>query len=131
MTGPRCTCEPGDTRCAAEGCRGARAGSDPRDRVTPAEAEAHPEADASDLAMARADRARAATVIDTPAGLARFRLLQQRGALRIEIATGMRHSGGSVLALVNREQGTRFRTKQAAADYLTWLLEGPHELPAD
>ena len=62
-------------------------------------------------------------VIDTPDGIAFFRLLQLRGALRIEINTGMRMSRGSVLAAVNRQFGTSFKRKQAALDYLNELIE--------
>lgn len=62
-------------------------------------------------------------VIDTPDGIAFFRLLQLRGALRIEINTGMRNSRGSVLAAVNQQFGTSFKRKQAALDYLNELIE--------
>lgn len=62
-------------------------------------------------------------VIDTPEGLAFLHLLQLRGALRIEIATGMRHSGGSVLKAANRHLGTNFTRKTAAVNHLTDLID--------
>lgn len=60
-------------------------------------------------------------VIDTPEGIQVFRVLQLKYALSIEIKTGMRHSRGSILKLVNQEFGTSFRTKQEAFDYLEEL----------
>lgn len=63
------------------------------------------------------------TTIDTPEGIAFFQLLQMRGALRIEIATGMRHSRGSVLKLVNTRLGTSFTRKVAAVNHLTAIID--------
>lgn len=45
-----------------------------------------------------------ATVIDTPEGIAMFHLLQMKYALKLE-CLGMKHSRGSVYALVKRELG--------------------------
>jgi len=53
-------------------------------------------------------------VIDTRAGLDHFALLQVIGALSIETATGMRHSGGSVLNLARHRYGVQSRTKRGA-----------------
>jgi hypothetical protein len=44
------------------------------------------------------------TVIDTPGGIAAFRHLQLYYGLKMEVA-GMRHSRGSVYALVKRTYG--------------------------
>ena len=52
-----------------------------------------------------------------------FRLLQLRGALRIEVATGMHHSKGSLLAEVNRRYGETFRRKSQALDFLNDLVD--------
>jgi hypothetical protein len=62
-------------------------------------------------------------VVDTPAGMQAFHLLQLKYALRIEINTGLKMSGGSVMKQVNREYGTSFTRKQAALDFVTGLLD--------
>lgn len=41
------------------------------------------------------------TILDTPDQIEMFHLLQMKYALKIEIHTGLRHSQGSVLKLVN------------------------------
>lgn len=47
-------------------------------------------------------------VISSPKGLERFRLLQIKYAMKIEICTGMRHSRlGSVVAKVKKRYGYR------------------------
>jgi hypothetical protein len=43
----------------------------------------------------------AGTILDTPDQLELFHLLQMKYALKIEINTGLRHSRGSVLNLIN------------------------------
>lgn len=62
-------------------------------------------------------------VIDTPEGIAFFRLLQLRGALRIEVELGLRMGRGSLLAAVNREYGTNFRRKADALAFLDEVVE--------
>lgn len=42
------------------------------------------------------------TILDTPDQIELFRLLQMKYALKTEIDTGLRHSRGSILKLVNR-----------------------------
>jgi hypothetical protein len=54
------------------------------------------------------------TILDTPEQIELFHLLQMKYALRIEIRTGLRHSRGSVLKLVNNVLNTNHRTKKAA-----------------
>jgi len=61
-------------------------------------------------------------VIDTPEGMAYFRLLQVRGALSIEVKTGKSHSRGSVLKLAQREYGIKSRTKKGALAELNALV---------
>ncbi len=58
------------------------------------------------------------TMITTLEGISYFALLQIRARLKIEIATGMKHSGGSTLAVVNNMYGQSFKRKQAA---LNWV----------
>jgi hypothetical protein len=58
-------------------------------------------------------------VIDTAEGMAYFRALQMKYALKIEVATGMKHSKGSVLNLVNRTYGQNFRLKKQALAFMT------------
>ena len=55
-----------------------------------------------------------AIIIDTPEGIAMYRLLSFRSMLSIEIKTGMRHSKGSVLAAAQRQGLTTKRTKRGA-----------------
>ena len=52
-----------------------------------------------------------------------FNLMQCIGALRIEVATGMKHSQRSVLAHVQREYGVTKRTKKGALAELEALYE--------
>lgn len=54
------------------------------------------------------------TILDTPNQIELFHLLQMKYALKIEISTGLRHSRGSVLNLVNNVLNTNLRTKKAA-----------------
>lgn len=53
-------------------------------------------------------------ILETPTQLELFHLLQMKYALKIEISTGLRHSRGSVLNLVNNVLNTNHRTKKAA-----------------
>ena len=72
-----------------------------------------------------------ATVIDTPAGIQFAGLLQLKYRLKIEIDTGLRHSGGSTLKLVNQlveqnwpDLGPRwFRRKLEAYEWLCLVIE--------
>ena len=59
-----------------------------------------------------------AVAIEGPERMDHFHNLQLKYALRIEVKTGMRHSGGSILKMVNRKFGTSFRTKAAALHYM-------------
>ena len=60
-----------------------------------------------------------AHVINTPDGIAQFHRLQLMHALALEIKTGLKMSSrGSVMAQVNREYGTSFRTKKAALVFM-------------
>lgn len=54
------------------------------------------------------------TIIDTPEGIAHFRMAQVIGALSMEVATGMSHSRGSILNLARDEYGCVKRTKKGA-----------------
>lgn len=47
-----------------------------------------------------------------------FHLLQLRACLSIQAKTGLRHSKGSIIQLVNREHNQNFRTSKAA---LAWV----------
>jgi hypothetical protein len=58
-------------------------------------------------------------VIDTAEGMAYFRVLQMKYALKIEVTTGMKHSKGSILNLVNRTYGTNFRLKKQALAFIS------------
>lgn len=59
---------------------------------------------------------RGATILDTPKQIELFHLMQMKYALKIEINTGMRHSRGSIMNLVNKTLGTSYQTKQTAYD---------------
>lgn len=61
-------------------------------------------------------------VLDTPEGIARFHLLQMKFGLKLEIA-GMKHSRGSVYALVKRTFGFK-GNKQKVYDQLVAHIEG-------
>lgn len=63
-------------------------------------------------------------VIDGSQAINRFRVLQMKYSLRIEIETGMKHSQGSILKLVNRTFGQKFTRKVDAYNYLVELTEG-------
>lgn len=53
------------------------------------------------------------TVINTPEGIALFRLLQLKGALKLEML-GMRHSSGrSVATQIRKELGLKARDKRS------------------
>lgn len=65
------------------------------------------------------------TVIDTPEGIDRFRLVALRGALRIEVRTGMKaHRGVNVLKVAEEYLGYRPRTKAAALEAIEALIDG-------
>jgi hypothetical protein len=61
------------------------------------------------------------TIIDTPEGLAHFRLCQVIAALRIETKTGLKHSQGSILKLAQQRYGATARTKRGALAQLETL----------
>jgi anion-transporting ArsA/GET3 family ATPase len=61
-------------------------------------------------------------VIDTPEGIERFRLLQLKYALKVEIDTGMRHSRGSILVLINERYEQKFTRKAQALEFVERLL---------
>ena len=50
-----------------------------------------------------------------------------KARLKIEVKTGLKHSGGSTLAIVNQKFGTSFKRKQAALD---WIVERMAEMRA-
>lgn len=52
-----------------------------------------------------------------------YSLLQVRGCLRIQAATGLRHSRGSILGLVNEMHGTKFRTAAKALPFIEGEIE--------
>lgn len=62
-------------------------------------------------------------VIDTKAGLAFFRLLQIKGALGIEVSTGLRNSHGSVMKLAKEKYGCKGNTKKAVYDELCKIVD--------
>lgn len=63
------------------------------------------------------------TIIDTPAGIARFKLLQLKHGLALEMKTGMKLSRGSLLTYINENYGQKFRRKQQAYEFICGLLE--------
>jgi len=63
------------------------------------------------------------TIIEGAENIERFQLIQMRRALELEIATGMRHSRGSVLAAAQRRFGIKSRTKAAAVAELQSMLD--------
>ncbi len=68
-------------------------------------------------------------IIDTPEGIAAFRETQIYFALKIEATTGLRHSRGSVLKLVQKEYGITARTKKQALRELYVILRNKGLLP--
>jgi hypothetical protein len=65
------------------------------------------------------------TIIDTPEGIAFFRLCQMQSAIKLEMK-GLRHSRGSVYALAKREynlQGNR----QSVVDQLQDMIDAAIE----
>lgn len=60
-------------------------------------------------------------VIDHPGAV--FQMAQCIGSLRIEVRTGMRHSQGSVLRLVQDRFGIKARTKKGALEEMLVLYE--------
>jgi hypothetical protein len=63
-----------------------------------------------------------ATVIDTPDGIAAFAALQRYYALKLEIA-GLKHSHGSVYALIKRETGLKGNKQRVFEQYEVMLKE--------
>jgi hypothetical protein len=62
-------------------------------------------------------------VIDTPEGIAYFRLLAIKHGLSIEINTGMKMSRGSLLTVINNQFGTSFKKKALALTFITGVCE--------
>lgn len=64
------------------------------------------------------------TIIDTPEGIERFRLIALRGALRIEVRTGMRrsNSGRPTAELVREATGLTQRNKAKLLEEYEALL---------
>lgn len=58
-----------------------------------------------------------------PDHLAVFNLLQCRGALNIEISTGMKHSRGSILRYVQEAYGIKASNKRAAVVEIEAILK--------
>jgi len=46
-----------------------------------------------------------------------------KARLKIEVKTGLKHSGGSTLAIVNQKFGTSFKRKQQALEWVTARLD--------
>ena len=61
-------------------------------------------------------------VLDTPDQIAAYQALATLGALRLEARTGLSHSRGSVLKLVQERYGVTARTKKAAVVELESIL---------
>ena len=55
-------------------------------------------------------------IADTPEAIEAYFLLARRSALRIEIATGMSHSQGSVMKFLKDKYGYKGNTKQAVLE---------------
>lgn len=55
-------------------------------------------------------------------------LATAKARLKIEIATGLKHSGGSTLIALNHAFGTSFKRKQQALD---WVMEQMAALRAE
>ena len=68
-------------------------------------------------------------VIDTPSGIAHFRMCQVIASLKIEVATGMSHSRGSMLKLAQQEYGCTKRTKKGALAEMLALFEDQYGYP--
>lgn len=62
-------------------------------------------------------------VVDQPGMHPAIHIAQCIGMLRIEVRTGMKHSKGSVLRLVQDRYGVKGRTKAAALDEMLALYE--------
>jgi len=63
-------------------------------------------------------------IIDTPEGIALYRLLAVTSALRIEVGTGMKMSRGvSPLKIAQQEYGVTSRTKKGALAELEALRD--------
>lgn len=65
------------------------------------------------------------TMIDMskPENRSAVHMAQCIGALRIEVATGMRHSRGSMLKLVKRVYGVKSNTKRGALEEMKKLYQ--------
>lgn len=63
------------------------------------------------------------TVIDNPASHSMLHFAQCISMLRIEVRTGMKHSRGSVLALVRERYGIKSRTKAGALAEMLSIYE--------
>lgn len=61
-------------------------------------------------------------IIDTPEGIAAYRQLALYHALKLEVATGMRHSRGSVMQTIRNETGITKRTKAGVLEEYGKLL---------
>jgi hypothetical protein len=62
-------------------------------------------------------------VIDTPEGIAMWRLLSLRSMLKIEITTGMSHSRGSVMNAIRETGISQKRTKRGVfADINAYIV---------
>jgi hypothetical protein len=64
-------------------------------------------------------------IIDTPEGIEAYRKLALRGALKLEIETGLRHSRGSVMKLIiNENPSITKRTKKGVLAEYEKILKG-------
>lgn len=62
--------------------------------------------------------------LTTPAELNAFQLLRIRRALKLEIETGMKFSGGSIMNVAKEYCGSSRQTKRNVyADYDAWMVE--------
>lgn len=60
-------------------------------------------------------------VIDTPEGIAHYRMASIIAMLTTEVRTGMKYSRGSLLTLVQQQYGVQSRTKKAALEEMRRL----------
>lgn len=63
-------------------------------------------------------------MIDGAAGVAFAQAAARKGALKVEVETGMKHSRGSILAVCRRDYGIRSNTKKGALIEMEALVDG-------
>ena len=63
------------------------------------------------------------TVINTASGIAQYRLLTLRSALKLE-TLGMKNSHGSVAPIIRKEMGSKTKNKKALLSELDYYISG-------